>query len=97
MKNNADFWPAFLHCLIRVHIVKVISLGECAWQTAVLLPHLCDVGKLTQIELVMELDSRRQETQHHITMQLNGSIYQLIPQLTNRWHKATRLKLAIQQ
>ena len=34
-------------------------------------PDLGDVGQLTQVELVVELDSRRQEVVHDMAVQLN--------------------------
>lgn len=57
------------------------------WLLVVLLEHaaqaLCDVGHLTQVELVVELDSRGQEVVHDIAVQLNGRIHQLAAHLDN--------------
>ena len=45
--------------------------------SALTVAYLCDVGQLSQVELVVELDCRRQEVVHDMSVQLNGSIHQL--------------------
>ena len=64
-------------------------------QHGVDLANLSNVGQLAQVELVVELDRRRQEVVHDMAMQLNGGIHQFGTQLHDLGVKAALVQVSL--